>query len=110
MQSAVSSQLYGLLTSCAELWSRQEPATAITSTFSAPPQRRVIEGQAIGAFPPDHIAAGYTTTDDARPMSISDVFTETSDRTNVQVTWGNHSKAENCRVWRQHSLTSVSVW
>ena len=66
--------------------------------------------------PPDHIAAGYTTTDDGRPMSInvekvgdslivehyvgeivgklhckmvsiSDVFTETGARTNMQVTW-----------------------
>jgi hypothetical protein len=66
--------------------------------------------------PPDHIAAGYTITDDGRPMSInvekvgdslivehyigeivdklhckmvsiSDVFTETGDRTNIQVTW-----------------------
>jgi hypothetical protein len=66
--------------------------------------------------PPDHIAAGYTTTDDGRPMSInvekvgdalivehyvgevvenlhckmvsiSDVFTETGDRTTIQVTW-----------------------
>jgi hypothetical protein len=66
--------------------------------------------------PPDHIAAGYTTTDDGRPMSInvekvgdslivehyigeivdklhckmvsiSDVFTETGDRTKIQVTW-----------------------
>jgi uncharacterized protein YndB with AHSA1/START domain len=66
--------------------------------------------------PPDHIAAGYTTTDDGRPMSInvekvgdsliiehyvgeivdklhckmvsiSDVFTEDGNRTNIQVTW-----------------------
>ncbi|MDR3660374.1 MAG: hypothetical protein P4L86_08235 [Mycobacterium sp.] len=66
--------------------------------------------------PPDHIAAGYTTTDDGRPMSInvekvgdslivehyvgeivdklhckmvsiSDVFTEDGTRTNIQVTW-----------------------
>jgi hypothetical protein len=66
--------------------------------------------------PPDHIAAGYTTTDDGRPMSInvekvgdslivehyvgeiveplhakmvsiSDVFTEDGSRTNIEVTW-----------------------
>lgn len=66
--------------------------------------------------PPDHIAAGYTTTDDGRPMSInvekigdsliiehyvgeivdklhtkmvsiSDVYTEDGHRTNIQVTW-----------------------
>jgi uncharacterized protein YndB with AHSA1/START domain len=66
--------------------------------------------------PPDHIAAGYTTTDDGRPMSInvekvgdslivehyvgeivdklhckmvsiSDVFTEDGKRTNIHVTW-----------------------
>ncbi|BBY62122.1 hypothetical protein [Mycolicibacterium helvum] len=66
--------------------------------------------------PPDHIAAGYTTTDDGRPMSInvekvgdsliiehyvgeiveplhvkmvsiSDVFAEDGTRTNMQVTW-----------------------
>jgi uncharacterized protein YndB with AHSA1/START domain len=66
--------------------------------------------------PPDHIAAGYTTTDDGQPMSInvekvgdslivehyvgeiieplrvkmvsiSDVFTEDGARTNMQVTW-----------------------
>lgn len=66
--------------------------------------------------PPDHIAAGYTTTDDGRPMSInvekvgdslivehyvgeiveplhakmvsvSDVFTEDGSRTTIHVTW-----------------------